>query len=127
MRILTFGTFDHLHPGHRFFIERAQERGDLTIVVARDVTAEKIKGRKPDQTEDERKAGLEQAYPGVTVMLGNSGDYLDPVRKTEPDVILLGYDQTFPPGVKEGDLPCPVERLEAYKPEEYKSSIRNGV
>lgn len=124
MKILVFGTFDLLHPGHEYFLEQASSRGDLTVVVARDSTVRKIKGRAPVQHEQERRAAIVDRFPRATVILGNdAGDYLAPVRSVTPDLILLGYDQKLPPGVTERDLPCPVERAEAYQPERFKSSL----
>lgn len=126
MRVLMFGTFDRLHPGHRFILAEAQERGALTVVVARDVTVRRCKGRLPVQTEETRKKEVSAAVPSAHVVLGDLHDYLCPVRTHLPDLILLGYDQTLPPGVHEEDLPCPMERLPAFHPELHKSSLQQG-
>ena len=99
-RVLLFGTFDDLHPGHRFVLDEARARGDVSVVVARDGTVLKIKGRAPLQSQDDR---------------------------VQPDLILLGYDQQLPPGVTEADLLCPVERLEAFEPHVHKSSLRRKI
>ncbi|MFA7682316.1 MAG: adenylyltransferase/cytidyltransferase family protein [Candidatus Peribacteraceae bacterium] len=123
MRVLVFGTFDGLHPGHRFFLDRAQERGDLTIIVARDKNVKQIKGKLPHHTEDMRRKALQEAYPKAQVLLGDKEDYARPVHTVQPDIILLGYDQQLPPGIREDDLPCVVERIPAYKPEQHKSSL----
>ena len=123
MRVLIFGTFDHVHPGHLFVFERATERGDVTVVIARDSSVEAIKGKAPDHTEQERQQAVQQALPEAEVILGDPDDYLEPVRTVQPDLILLGYDQQLPPGVLESDLPCSVERLEPFEPQKYKSSL----
>jgi len=124
MRVMVFGTFDRLHPGHRFVIEEACRRGATHVSVARDATVERIKGKKPRQPEEERARAIREVFPNVHVSLGDPDDYLVPVRETTPDLILLGYDQMLPPGIALEDLPCRVERLPAYKPERYKSSLR---
>lgn len=124
MRVLLFGTFDHFHPGHVFLLREAQERGEVTVVVARDVNVERIKGRLPRQNEGERRAAAEKACPGVTVILGDLEDFLAPIRSICPDLIILGYDQKLPPGVSEADLQVPVERLPGHEPHRWKSSIR---
>lgn len=123
-RVLTFGTFDHLHPGHIAYLSEAQSKGDLYIIVARDQNVTHIKGKTPDQSEEDRKKALEDAFPNATVLLGDSVDYLKPVMDILPDIIVMGYDQHLPPGVSEGDLPCSVERASPHRPEEYKSSLR---
>ena len=120
--MLLFGTFDGLHPGHRFVMDEALRRGDVTVVVARDATVERLKGRTPIDGQEERMRALREAYPGVAVLLGDPQDFLAPVRAARPDIIVLGYDQRLPPGVDAADFPCPVERLPAFHPELYKSS-----
>lgn len=123
-RILTFGTFDKLHPGHEFVLKEAMQRGDLTVVVARDANVQRIKGHPPVQAEETRRRAIEKRFPKAHAVLGDPTDFLAPVRAVHPDLIILGYDQHLPPGVLESDLLCPVERLPAYEPEIYKSSLR---
>ena len=124
MRILIFGTFDHLHPGHEFVLREAMKRGQVTVIVARDANVQRIKGTSADQSEDERTSAVRKNFPDVTVLLGDPEDFLQPVRQIAPDLILLGYDQQLPPGVKEGDLSAPIERLPGFRPAEFKSSLR---
>jgi len=124
MRVLIFGTFDHLHPGHLFVFEEARKRGDVTIVVARDRNVDLIKGRMPNESEGQRMHAVQEAFPDAMVILGEASDFLKPVRELQPDLILLGYDQRMPPGIAEEDLGVPIERLSAYRPEEFKSSLK---
>lgn len=133
MRVLIFGTFDHLHPGHKFVVQEALKRacrgevsGEAHVVIARDENVEHIKGRLPKQNEQERLQALQQAIPAAKVRLGDLEDFLTPVREIQPDCILLGYDQKLPPGVSESDLPCPTERLPAFEPHKWKSSLRRA-
>ena len=127
MRVLTFGTFDRLHPGHRFLLERASALGELHVIVARDANVRRLKGRDPEEPEDDRAAAIRAAFPGARVHLGDAEDFLKPVRAVAPDRILLGYDQRLPPGVAEADFPCPVERAPAFEPERFKSSLLRGL
>lgn len=124
MRVLVCGTFDHLHPGHLFFLQEALKRGKLFVIVARDTTVQRVKGLLPRETEGVRLAKLRKALPHIHPLLGNPEDFLAPVHSVRPDLILLGYDQRLPPGIREVDLPCPFERLPAFHPEKYKSSLR---
>jgi FAD synthetase len=126
MRILTFGTFDSLHPGHLSYLEQASQLGELFIVVARDANVLKIKNRAPLENEEQRKAAIEAAFPEAAVMLGDPDDFLQPLHQVKPDLIFLGYDQKLPPGVTEAHLPCPAKRAEAFEPERYKSSLRRN-
>lgn len=126
MKLMIFGTFDDLHPGHLFVFRHALERGDVYVVVARDANVLRFKGRPPLQHEDDRVAAINKAFPSAHVMLGNPDDFLTPVREVQPDLILLGYDQKLPPGVSEEDLGIPVERLEAFDAHIHKSSLRRA-
>lgn len=126
MRVLMFGTFDHLHPGHEFVLNEGLKRGELHVVVARDETVERIKGHRPEQSQQLRMQAISDRFPRAVVILGDTADYRKPVWALEPDLILLGYDQKLPPGVEPKDLPCPLERLEAFEPENYKSSLKRG-
>lgn len=126
MRVLVFGTFDALHPGHVFVLEKAAARGELHVVVARDATVQRIKSRPPAQPEHERAAAIQAAFPAAHVHLGDPQNYAKPLHTIQPDLVLLGYDQQLPPGVSAKDIPCPVERLPAFEPERYKSSLRRG-
>lgn len=126
MKVLVFGTFDLLHPGHRFVLAEAQKRGRLTVVVARDRNVQRIKGRFPVHDEDERMSLVRGVVPQADVVLGDSHDFLVPVRAVDPDLILLGYDQSLPPGVKEEDLPYEIERLPSFHPDTYKTSLLRG-
>ncbi len=122
-RVLTFGTFDCFHPGHSSYLAQAAALGELFVVVARDSNVLKIKKITPTDAEGVRLAHVQAAFPQATVLLGNPDDFLAPVRAVKPDFIALGYDQTLPPGVKEADLGAPIVRLEATKPDEWKSSL----
>ncbi len=124
-RVLVFGTFDGFHPGHRFVLEQASARGELWVVVARDRNVERIKGRTTKHSEEERLATVTSAFPAAHVVLGNPTDFQAPLREIKPDLILLGYDQRLPPGVTDQDFPCPVERLPAFYPDKFKSSLLN--
>lgn len=123
-RVMIFGTFDVFHQGHCFFIEEAMKRGEeLVIVVARDETVRKIKPslRTPEKM---RKKILVQAFPKATVVLGDKKDPLKVVRKYRPDLVCLGYDQIgFSQELMKAFPEIPIERLQAFHPERYKSSL----
>lgn len=125
MKVMVFGTFDDLHPGHRYLLDRASKRGELFVIVARDANVLKFKHRGPLQSEDERVKAIQDAYPDAHVTLGDAhGDYLAHIREVKPDLILLGYDQKLPPNVSVMDLGTKVDRLDAFEPEVHKSSLR---
>jgi len=127
-KVMVFGTFDPLHPGHVHFFQQAKQHGDdLVVVVARDSTVEKTKGKKPEANENDRLA-MVRAQPAVDrAVLGYTGDVYQIIKEEKPDVICLGYDQThftdkLAPKLKEFKLSTKIIRLEPYQQETYKSS-----
>jgi FAD synthetase len=126
-RIMLFGTFDLLHPGHEFILKEAGTRGDVTVIVARDANVERIKRKKTTHSEQERVDAIKKTFPTYDVRLGNPTDFMAPIRETKPDLILLGYDQRMPPTVTEADFGCRVERLPALEPHKYKTSLMKKV
>ena len=122
--VMVFGTFDLLHEGHRFVLREAMKRGDVIVIVAQDRNVERIKGRTSVQNQAVRMATIQAEFPTLHVYPGDSTDFLKPLRTHTPDLILLGYDQRLPPGVEERHLPCPIERLPAFDPHLYKSSLK---
>lgn len=123
-RVMVFGTFDLLHPGHLFFLREAASRGDMTVVVARESNVRRIKGEAPLQPDTVRIEAIQQAFPNAQVLAGDPQDFLAPIRAIKPSLILLGYDQKWPPGIKESDLGAiQIERLEAHEPSRFKTSI----
>lgn len=127
MRIMVFGTFDDLHPGHEYLLSHASSHGELWVVVARDANVLKIKNRPPLQTEDVRMKAIADAFPAAHVVLGDGADFMARIREVKPDLILLGYDQNLPPGVTEESLGVRTERLDAFEPHIYKSSLRREL
>ncbi len=124
-RVLCCGTFDHLHPGHRSFLEQAAALGqELVVVVARDENVRRLKGRSPDHEEEERRSQVEALGIASQVRLGYQGaDFLRVVADLQPKIIALGYDQRPPLRLQETFPEIQIVVLEPYYPEKYKSSF----
>ncbi len=119
-KVMIFGTFDILHKGHLNFFEQAKNYGDyLIIVIARDKTVKKIKGKLPKNNEKKRLKAVRK-YADKTV-LGYIRDKYKVIKKFKPDLICLGYDQEA--SLKDlRKFNIPIKRLKAHKPHKYKSS-----
>ena len=96
--VLASGVFDLLHLGHVRFLEEAKKAGgegaELIVVVARDSTVEKTKGRKPIMSERERCLLVASLRVVDRAVLGyEKFDVGEVVEDIKPDVIALGYDQ----------------------------------
>jgi cytidyltransferase-like protein len=126
-RVLCCGTFDYLHPGHISFLQQARLLGtELYVVVGRDENVYRIKGRHPEQSEQERLTNLEKIEQVDDVRLGYPGgiaNFLKVVADIQPDTIALGYDQKAPPGLHEAFPECEIVVLQPHFPEKYKSSL----
>jgi FAD synthetase len=84
--------------GHVKFLEGAKKAGGknakLVVIIARDSTVEKTKGRKPIMPEDQRLALVESLKVVDEAVLGYEKlDIGEFIEKVKPDVIALGYDQ----------------------------------
>jgi len=97
-RVLAAGVFDLLHYGHLRYLEEAKRQGgegaELIVVVARDSTVFKRKGRLPVLKEEHRRALVEGLKPVNRAILGELDLDMDKViREVKPDIIAIGYDQ----------------------------------
>lgn len=91
---MVFGAFDGLHPGHINFFKQAKKFGDFLIVsVGTDKNVAKIKGRKPLFNQEERLSLVANLRIVNKAVLGASSDFYRELKKYNPDVICLGYDQ----------------------------------
>lgn len=94
-KILVFGAFDLLHPGHIDFFRQAKELGDhLTVILGTDKNVTKIKGNKPLQDEQTRLKMVKNAPFVDEALLGKEDwQYQELIREIKPEIICLGYDQ----------------------------------
>lgn len=128
-KVLTFGTFDGLHPGHIFYLTQAQNLGDkLYVCIARDNTVEKVKEKKTKFSQEERKAAIKEYFPDADVVIGHSSDRTKIIRDIRPDIICLGHDQRhfvdqIKPCLKENNIDCEIIRMKDFYPDVYKTSI----
>lgn len=129
IKVLVFGTFDGLHPGHLDFFRQAKALGGrLVAVVGRDATVQNIKGRLPKKDEDERRADIKSAGVADEVLLGNLNDPYRIIKDINPDIIALGYDQNsfsrgLPAALKKIGLKAKIMRLNPFEPDKYHSSL----
>lgn len=92
-RVLVFGTFDLLHPGHVAMLRAAKRYGDeLVVVVARDSDVNSRKGT-PLFNERERLVMVRSIRYVNRAMLGDVSGRVTKIRRLAPDVICIGPDQ----------------------------------
>jgi len=96
--VVASGTFDLLHLGHVKYLEEAKKAGgknaELIVIVARDSTVEKRKGKKPVMSENQRRSLVEALKVVDEAILGfEELDINKVLEKIKPDVIAVGHDQ----------------------------------
>ena len=132
--VLTTGAFDLLHFGHLKALEDAKKAGGrnskLIVIVARDMTIQRRKGKKPILPEGQRRALVEALKPVDRALLGYEEMDMDRViRKLRPDIIAVGYDQhdildAVQDALKKYPRDVKVVQTKRYGPEELSSSSK---
>ena len=118
-RVMATGVFDILHSGHLRYLQEAKLLGDeLIVVVATDATVRREK-HEPITPERMRLELVQALKPVDRALLGKEGDMFEIVREVSPDIIVLGYDQSFDQKKLEMELTkrglkAKVERLSKY-------------
>ncbi len=112
-KVLVGGTFELLHPGHIELLRFASRLGKLYVVVARDSTVERVKGRRPVLDEESRLALVSSVRYVYEAFLGSERDIMDSVERVKPDIIVLGPDQAF----SEEEIASRAEERLGYRPE----------
>ena len=124
---MVFGTFDILHPGHKYLFKEAKKHGDYLIaVIARDKTVKQVKGRCPDNDENKRLSNISKFVDKA--VLGSLDSKTKVIEELRPDVICLGYDQDnfvdeLNGLIKDYSLNIPIIRLKPFKEHIYKGSL----
>lgn len=131
IRIMIFGTFDMIHPGHEDMFRQARELASdphLIVSVARDSVAARLRKNRLQNDERARLRALEAHSSIDKAILGNEDGYVPHIAQEAPDIIALGYDQEgeYVENLKEElaavGLSPRIIRLEPFKPEIYKTS-----
>lgn len=130
-KILVFGTFDGIHPGHIYFLNEAKKLGTLSISVASDESVVERKKKKPQKNTSQRIFDVKKLSISDHVSKGDRviGKWSE-IKKTKPDIVFLGYDQKELEKAllklkKELDLNFIIKKGKAFKPTKYHSKIIN--
>ena len=87
------GCFNRVHPAHLRLLRQARALGDrLVVVISSDAH-----NKKPNAVPaKERKARLETLGAADEVLIGDSDGFVGSLKRVNPDVLVLGYDQKLP-------------------------------
>jgi len=129
--VIAFGAFDILHPGHIHYLKEAGRYGRLVVVVARDESIAKLKGKRPLMDERSRLAIISSLRVVDKAILGSRIGRLDDMYnvmlKVKPSVVALGYDQKVDMKYLKDFLTAHrmgprIVRISSYRKELFKSS-----
>jgi FAD synthetase len=125
-RVVATGTFDLLHPGHVYYLEKSAGLGDeLHVIVARDVNVRHKP--KPVVPELQRLKMVQALKPVDYAILGDRNDMLRPIEEIRPAMITIGFNQHFDENrltdaLRLRGIICDIVRIGPYKGEEFCSS-----
>lgn len=130
-KIMVFGTFDGLHPGHLNLFKQAKNLSKssfLIVSIARDSNVFKIKGRKTRLSEKSRVELVKNSKIVDKVVLSGVKNHLPHILKESPEIIALGYDQkayvkNLKKDLKQAGLVVKIVRLKPYKEKIYKNTL----
>jgi len=134
-KVMVFGVFDRLHPGHVSFLEQAAGHGDeLIAVVTRDEMVRQMKNKIPMDTEAIRQENVRKIVHVDRVVMGDVvlGSY-DVIHNHQPDIICLGYDQhglreDIQSRISRGEIaPIEIATMKAYKANMFHTSLLTDV
>ena len=96
--VLTSGAFDLIHYGHIRLLEEAKSHGGpdarLVVIIARDETVRRLKGKPPVFPEAQRRALIDALKVVDETLLGYEDlDMATVIEKVKPDIIAVGHDQ----------------------------------
>jgi FAD synthetase len=140
VRVFVGGTFDGLHLGHAFLLQFARRRGlalakrqgrpgvHVSVVIARDESVRRIKGTPAQHSEQERRRLVAAMRDVDVAFLGFPNNFVRSVRRVDPDLVVLGYDQRgdWERILAEAGIEAKVVRCPAYEPDRLKSSVLRG-
>ncbi len=128
-KILLFGTFDGIHPGHLHFLNEAKKLGNIFVSISSNKNVIYLKGQKPVHSEKIRKKEVEKLRIATKVFIGERKiESWNVLNKLKPDIVALGYDQkalyvSLKPLAKTYEFK--IKRIKSYMPKKFHSSIIN--
>ncbi|PSP54997.1 FAD synthase [Halobacteriales archaeon QS_1_67_19] len=119
-RVAAFGTFDLLHPGHVHYLREAAAMGEeLHVIMA---NGDRIDHKEPIVPDRQRVEMVAVLAPVTAAHRGDPDDISRPIRRLDPDVIVLGGDQHHEKAAVESTLDgwgldCEVRRASLAEPD----------
>src|SRR5690625_3683281 len=92
-KVITYGTFDLIHPGHINILRRARELGDYLIVGLSTDEFNKTKNKQAFHNYESRKYIVESIrYVNQIIPEKNWEQKINDIKKYEIDLLVMGDD-----------------------------------
>lgn len=92
-RVVIFGKFDILHPGHMEVIRQAKKIGEVTAVLESDKAIDRYNSYSSYYKQNFRKKQLEKL--GLRVYIHDQQNEKEILADLKPDILVFGQDQIF--------------------------------
>lgn len=94
IKVITYGTYDHLHRGHIHLLERAKALGDYLIVGVTSDDFGKTRGKiNVQQPHEERIAAVRATGLADRIIVEEyEGQKIDDIKRYGVDVFTVGLD-----------------------------------
>lgn len=128
-KVMAFGAFDILHPGHLYYFRESKKLGEeLIVVVATDSNIGKVKGSAPLNDQGQRLEVVKAVKSVDDAILGSEENMFDIISELKPKVIALGYDQEVDEEklrafLEKNKINSEIVRIGAFRAERHKSSL----
>ncbi len=92
--VMTNGCFDILHLGHKRYLEKSKELGDILVVaINSDISVKALKGEsRPINNQDDRAEMLTALKPVDYVIIFNELTAIEVLKEVRPDIYTKGGD-----------------------------------
>lgn len=96
VKVITYGTFDFMHYGHKRLLERARALGDYLIVGVTSSDFDKARGKiNVQQSLLERISAVRETGLADEIIIEEyEGQKIDDIRRYEIDIFAIGSDWT---------------------------------
>ncbi len=127
--VVTFWTFDILHPWHNYYLNTAKFYSDkLVTIVATDNNVKKFKWHFPINNSSTRLENLKKLKIADITMVWEEKSPMKIIELYNPSIICLWYDQiwftsTLEKYISENKLNTSIIRIPPFKEDIFKSSI----
>ena len=92
-KIMVYGTFDLIHPGHLYLLEEAKKMGDRLIVGVSTDEFNSIKHKSSFLAYEDRKKMVEAIkYVDLVIPEKNWDQKIDDIKKYNVDTLVMGDD-----------------------------------